>query len=87
MIGILYLLVLFLWIAACLFKRMKQLPASATDNRGLPQMAIALGIGVVAASFTTNVLELFPSNVSIWMVIGMALFQQHKGNENPLRSR
>lgn len=84
-IGILYLVVLILWITACLVKRMKRLPVS--DTRGLPQMAIALGIGVAAASFTTNVLELFPSNVSIWIVIGMALFQQYQENEIPLQSR
>lgn len=80
-IGILYLLVLFVWMGVCLNKRMTSLPA--TDAMKLPRTAIALLMGVAAASFTTNVLELFPSNVSIWLVVGMALYQQGEVSEIP----
>lgn len=84
-LGIIYLLILSLWITVSLFKRMKQLPV--TDTTGLPQMAIALGAGVVVSSFTTNVLELFPSNVFIWIAIGIALYHQQEEDEIPLQSR
>lgn len=84
-IGIIYLVVLFAWMAACLHKRMISLPAA--DAMRLPQMAIALLIGAAAASFTTNVLELFPGNVSIWLVVGMALYQQRDVDEIPIQSR
>lgn len=84
-LGIIYLLILSLWITVSLFKRMKQLPV--TDTTGLPQMAIAIGAGVVVSSFTTNVLELFPSNVFIWIAIGIALYHQHEADEIPLQSR
>lgn len=72
-LGLLYWFALFMWIMVCLVKQMNRLPA--TNVMGLPQMAIALGIGVAAASLTTNVLEMFPGNISIWIVIGMALYQ------------
>lgn len=84
-LGIIYLLILSLWITVSLFKRMKQLPV--TDTTGLPQMAIAIGAGVVVSSFTTNVLELFPSNVFIWIAIGIALYHQQEADEIPLQSR
>ncbi|WP_342554640.1 hypothetical protein [Paenibacillus sp. FSL R7-0652] len=84
-IGIIYLVVLFAWMAACLHKRMISLPAA--DAMRLPQMAIALLMGAAAASFTTNVLELFPGNVSIWLVVGMALYQQRDVDEIPIQSR
>ncbi len=84
-IGILYLLVLFVWMVACLNKRMTSLPA--TDAMKLPQTAIGLLMGVAAASFTTNVLELFPGNVSIWLVVGMALYQERGIDEIPIQGR
>ena len=49
----------------------------------LPQMAIALGAGIAAASMTTNVLELFPANVFFWMFVGMALYQYRNTGDIP----
>ncbi|OAX50543.1 hypothetical protein [Paenibacillus sp. AD87] len=72
-IGIIYFIVLFMWIVVSLVKKMNTSTDSSTLR--LPQMALALGAGVAAASLTTNVLELFPANVFFWMLIGMALVQ------------
>ncbi|SEL05433.1 O-antigen ligase [Paenibacillus sp. OK003] len=72
-IGMIYFMMLFMWIIASLVRQMNTLPA--TNLLRLPQMAIALIAGVTAASLTTNVLEMLPSNIFFWMVIGMALVQ------------
>lgn len=79
--GVLYWFALFMWIMICLVKRMNRLPS--VNIMGLPQMAIALGVGVAASSLTTNVLEMFPGNISIWIVIGMALYQQREAGAIP----
>ncbi|RAI92349.1 hypothetical protein DET54_11056 [Paenibacillus pabuli] len=78
-IGIIYFIVLFMWIVVSLVKRMN----TSTDSSPLrlPQMALALGAGVAAASLTTNVLELFPANVFFWMLIGMAIVQSRNSGE------
>lgn len=60
-IGLAYFLMLFMWLLVTLVRRMNASPYSAGSR--LPQVAIALGAGVAAASMTTNVLELFPANV------------------------
>lgn len=78
-IGIIYFIVLFMWIVVSLVKKMN----TSTDSGPLrlPQMALALGAGVAAASLTTNVLELFPANVFFWMLIGMAFVQTRNSGE------
>ncbi|KGP79305.1 MULTISPECIES: O-antigen ligase family protein [unclassified Paenibacillus] len=84
-IGIIYFIVLFMWIVVSLVKEMN----TSTDSSPLrlPQMALALGAGVAAASFTTNVLELFPANVFFWMFIGMAIVHSRNSGEIPQRAR
>lgn len=84
LIGILYFVVLFMWIIVSLVKRMNKLPAS--NSLRLPQVALALGAGVAVASLTTNVLELFPANVFFWMVIGMALYQYREADDIPYKA-
>ncbi|WP_339276577.1 hypothetical protein MKY59_06130 [Paenibacillus sp. FSL W8-0426] len=81
LIGVMYISILFLWIMHSLIKRMKQLPV--TDRMKLPQTAIGLVVGVAAASVTTNVLEMFPSNVFLWLFVGAALYQHRKTEEIP----
>ncbi|KOY13762.1 hypothetical protein [Paenibacillus xylanivorans] len=78
-IGIIYFIVLFMWIVVSLVKKMN----TSTDSSPLrlAQMALALGAGVAAASLTTNVLELFPANVFFWMLIGMAIDQSRNSGE------
>lgn len=83
-LGMLYWLALFMWILINLVKRMNRLPS--VNVTGLPQMAIALGVGVAASSLTTNVLEMFPGNISIWIVIGMALYQQNEASDIPYKA-
>lgn len=80
-VGIIYISLLFLWVMRNLIKRMKRLPES--DSMKLPQTAIALVVGVAAASLTTNVLEMFPSNVSVWLLVGAALYQHRETAEIP----
>ncbi|MFB8372579.1 hypothetical protein [Paenibacillus taichungensis] len=83
-IGIIYFIVLFMWIVVSLVKKMN----TSTDSSPLrlPQMALALGAGVAAASLTTNVFELFPANVFFWMIIGMAIVQSHNSGEIPQKA-
>ncbi|MDT9721344.1 hypothetical protein QVE09_20805 [Paenibacillus sp. ClWae2A] len=83
-IGIIYFIVLFMWIVVSLVKKMNVLTDSSPLR--LPQMALALGAGVAAASLTTNVLELFPANVFFWMLIGMAIVQSHNSGEIPQKA-
>lgn len=80
-IGIIYFIAFFIWIVVSLVKRMNKLPDS--NSLRLPQVALALGAGVAAASLTTNVLEQFPANVFFWMFIGMALYQYREADDIP----
>lgn len=83
-IGLAYFLMLFMWLLVTLVRRMNASPYSAGSR--LPQVAIALGAGVVAASMTTNVLELFPANVFFWMFIGIALYQHRNAGDIPYKA-
>lgn len=83
-IGLAYFLMLFMWLLITLVRRMSASPESTGSK--LPQMAIALGAGVAAASMTTNVLELFPANVFFWMFIGMALYQYRNAGDIPYKA-
>ncbi|WP_146259765.1 hypothetical protein [Paenibacillus silvae] len=83
-IGLVYFLLLFMWLFITLVKRMKAPFEPGVST--LPQTAIALGAGVAAASLTTNVLELFPANVFFWMFVGMALYQHRSAGEKPYKA-
>jgi len=83
-IGMIYLFVLFMWIVISLVKKMNII--SDSDPLRLPQMAIALGAGVAAASLTTNVLEMFPANIFFWMIIGMALVHSRDSRDIPQKA-
>jgi hypothetical protein len=83
-IGLVYFLMLFMWLLITLVRRMNASPYPAVSR--LPQVAIALGAGVAAASMTTNVLELFPANVFFWMFIGMALYQHRNAGDIPYKA-
>lgn len=80
-VGVIYLSVLFVLLAVTLVRKMNLLPSS--DKLRLPQMAIALLVGIAAASLTTNVLEMFPANVFFWIVIGMAFVESRNNYEKP----
>ncbi|MFJ2045766.1 hypothetical protein ACIOBL_19385 [Paenibacillus taichungensis] len=83
-IGLMYFIVLFMWIVISLVKKMNIL--SDSNPLRLPQMAIALGAGVAAASLTTNVLEMFPANIFFWMIIGMALVYSRDSRDIPQKA-